>query len=100
MPEGLVEFLRGGTMMSLLAIGVHFLVYWLVSRDRLFFFFSIAFICLALSQATAITQAETDHGPHTYLIRLVAFILIIAGIIEKNLPKKQVEKDNPSRGSN
>lgn len=55
------------------------------SGDRLFGFFAAAFAVLAvdwLAHALLAPRHESQH--YLYLIRLVAFLLIIAGIIDKN----------------
>ena len=55
------------------------------SGDRFFSFFAAAFVMLGLdwlSHALVNASHETQH--YLYLLRLAAFALIIAGIIDKN----------------
>jgi hypothetical protein len=72
------------TLASALA-SLFFLRFWRDSRDRLFFFFSCAFVAFT---ANWIVLALSPHLPETapaaFLPRLLGFLLIIAGIIDKN----------------
>ena len=64
---------------------VFFLKFWKESKDRLFAFFAGAFGVLAvdwLVRALVNPRHESQH--YLYLIRLLAFLLIIAGIADKN----------------
>ena len=79
------QFLLGMLVAFSTAIAVLFLKLWHQSRDRLFGFFSAAFAVLAIDwlvHAVVKPQHESQHL--LFLIRLVAFLLIIAGIISKN----------------
>ncbi len=70
---------------------VFFLKFWKESKDRLFGFFSAAFGVLAvdwLVRALVNVQHESQH--YLYLIRLLAFLLIIAGIADKNRSRKRL----------
>jgi Family of unknown function (DUF5985) len=82
------DFLAGMITAGCWAVGLMFLRLWRDSGDRLFAMFGAAFWVLALNwMALAIVTpaAETQHV--FYLIRLVAFGLIILGIIDKNRPR-------------
>lgn len=78
-------FLLGALAMASLIAGLFFLRFWTVSRDRLFVFFSLGFFVLGLTWTLLglfHPGEETRH--YYYVLRLVAFALIIAGIVEKN----------------
>jgi hypothetical protein len=68
--------------------GVAALYFWHFRRqtgERFFGLFALAFTTLGIGflfQATGDQQSE--FRPHLYLIRLAAFLLIIAAIVEKN----------------
>ncbi|HEY9713233.1 MAG TPA: DUF5985 family protein [Chroococcales cyanobacterium] len=82
-----VEFLRGATMMADLGIAVGFFRYWKRTDDRLFIFFSCAFGILAVSQIVVSVAGDTgEFAPYAYFMRLIAFIVIVLGILDKNLP--------------
>lgn len=65
--------------------GLFFLRFWRTSRDRLFVFFFVAFWVFAgnwLLLATTQFQSESRH--YGYVPRLIAYAILIAGIIDKN----------------
>jgi Family of unknown function (DUF5985) len=68
-----------------LMVAMFFLHYWRSSRERLFVFFSAAFALMAL-QWTASALSGTDEARHAYLLilRILAFVCIIAGVLERN----------------
>ena len=77
--------LWGALAMSSWVAGLFFWKFWKESRDRLFLFFSLAFWVLSLNWfglALIPDVAETRH--YVYAVRLVAFLLIIVGIVDKN----------------
>lgn len=95
----IVQFLRGGTMVALFGIAVFFLRYWRQTKDRLFAYFTVAFLLMAVCQIMVLLIGEKDeHAPYAYWMRLVAFLLIIAAIVEKNTPGKKTER-NPDSSS-
>jgi len=68
-------------------IAVFFLKFLRESKDRLFGFFSAGFAVLGLDwavHAVVVPRHESQH--YLFLLRLVAFLLIIAGIVAKNRP--------------
>ena len=67
------------------ANGLFFLRFWRESRDALFAFFGVAFWLLALSWGLlALFEFREESQPYVYGIRLIAFLLLIVGIIAKN----------------
>ena len=83
--ELIVHFLWGALTMACAIAGLFFLRFWRTTRDRLFLFFALAFWTLGASWcslALAHPSAETQH--HQYAIRLVAFVLILIAVIDKN----------------
>jgi len=66
-------------------IALFFLRFWSKSRDRLFLMFAVAFVVLAVQRlAIAATQEILEKQAPLYLLRLVAFIVIIIAIVDKN----------------
>jgi hypothetical protein len=62
-----------------------FVRFWKESGDRLFAFFAAGFVMLGADwfiHAMVNASHETQH--YLYLLRLGAFVLILAGIISKN----------------
>jgi hypothetical protein len=77
--------LGGAIALASAVASLFFLRFWRDSRDRLFLFFCLAFVALTvnwLALAGSPRLPETDGS--AFLPRLVAFLLIIAGIIDKN----------------
>ncbi|MFL6521014.1 MAG: DUF5985 family protein [Chthoniobacterales bacterium] len=78
-------FLSGALCMASLTIALFFLKFWRRTGDRFFLAFSGAFLLLMLERIIlfAIGVAH-EFAPYVYVVRLLAFILIIAAIVEKN----------------
>lgn len=82
---GIEMFLLGALSMGCAIAGLFFLRFWTVSRDRLFLFFSLGFITLGLTWTTlAIFHPGEETRHFYYVLRLVAFCLILVGIVDKN----------------
>ena len=80
------SFLSGMIMMGYVIAAVFFLKFWHRTRDTLFAIFSAAFLLLALNQTIlALGNIVREEQSWIYLIRLVAFGLIIVAIISKNM---------------
>jgi hypothetical protein len=68
-----------------LASGLFLFRFWRDSRDRLFAFFGAAFLVLAASWALlALVNPSDETRPYVYAIRLIAFLLMIVGMVDKN----------------
>jgi hypothetical protein len=79
------EFLLGAECMSMLFVALFFVRFWLRTRDRLFVFFSAAFLVMMLERIIrAILVQDTEWAPYVYSVRLVAFALILVAIVDKN----------------
>jgi hypothetical protein len=81
----MTQFIAGMMVAGDLVAALFFLRFWRQSRDRLFGFFAAAFLLLA-AQRTALALlagAVTDPLPF-YVVRALAFILILVAIIDKN----------------
>lgn len=88
MNHDLIIFLQGIASTAAWTNGLFFLRFWRDSGDDLFAFFGAAFGLLGLSWALLAILAPTeDTRPYIYGLRLVAFLLIIAGIAAKNRDK-------------
>jgi Family of unknown function (DUF5985) len=80
-------FAWGVLAMASLIAALFFLRYWRATRERLFAFFALAFVGLATNWTVlAIVDHPVDEArqAHAYIIRLVAFVILIIGIIDKN----------------
>jgi hypothetical protein len=80
-------FAWGVLAMASLVAALFFLRYWRATRERLFAFFSLAFVGMAVNWTVlAVVNQPVDEArqAHAYVIRLVAFVILIVGIIDKN----------------
>lgn len=83
--EDLHQFLFGALSMTCCTAALLFLRFWRMTWDRLFLFFSLGFWVFALNWiALAITESGLENRHYTFLLRLLAFGLIIVGILDKN----------------
>ncbi len=75
----------GGIIVAALLMGLFFWRFWKKTADRLFIFFAIAFWALALERVLLVrTGLNNEVNPLLYLVRLCAFALIAAAILDKN----------------
>ena len=81
-------FLSGAIFSALLFVALSFLRFWQRTRDELFLYFAAAFATLAVERIILVsTPPEAEFAPYIYLVRLAAYGLIIAGIVQKNRDK-------------
>jgi uncharacterized membrane protein HdeD (DUF308 family) len=79
------QLVSGAMVMAYLAAGLFVLRYWRQTRDRLFAIFAAAFWILAVQRLSlGLTTETTENVTWLYVIRLVAFALILVAIIDKN----------------
>jgi hypothetical protein len=82
------SFLAGMTTMGFLVIGLLFVRYWRRSHDGIFGWFAIAFLLLALNQGLpAFFDFVREEQSWVFVLRLLAFAVIIVAIVRKNREK-------------
>ncbi|WP_373044467.1 DUF5985 family protein [Vulgatibacter sp.] len=80
-----LDMLNGAIIMASFAAGLFFLRFWRESHDRLFAAFALAFWILCLNWLLlAFVGPEYEARTYLYVLRLAAFLLIIAAIVDKN----------------
>ena len=85
----LVTFLAGATVMGFALASLFFLRFWTRTRDQLFLAFTASFWLLGLSQAMlTFSNVSVEERTPLYLLRLAAFILILAAVWRKNAKAK------------
>ncbi len=85
----MTDFLNGANLMGAAIAALFFLRFWRQTGDRLFASFALAFTLLSVNWlALSLTSPDYEFRPLLYLIRLAAFVLIIAAIIDKNRLKR------------
>jgi len=79
------QFLSGAIMMACWVAGLFFLRFWKKTADRLFAIFAVAFWMLAFERLIlAMIQEANEVRGYVYIIRFLAFVLILWAIIDKN----------------
>jgi uncharacterized membrane protein HdeD (DUF308 family) len=86
----------GAIAMGCFVAGLLFLRFWRDSRDRFFLLFALSFFVEAFSRVLLATSARPNEGsPWLYGIRLVAYLLILWAIYEKN--RRSAKADTTGR---
>jgi hypothetical protein len=75
-----------GILVALDAVaGLFFIKFWVASRDRLFAMFAAAFWILGIQRLLlAATRTIFEDQAIFYSLRLLAFVIIIVAIVDKN----------------
>lgn len=86
----MIAFLSGAVTMGFLVASMFFLRFWRKTSDRFFLAFAVAFFLLALNQASAHWLGAADERVgYTYILRVLAFVLILLAIVDKNLSSRR-----------
>lgn len=84
------QFLSGAVVMGFAVACLLFLSYWRRTRERLFLTFAASFFLLAANYIwLAITQIPVEERSPLFLVRLLAFGMIIVAIIQSNRPRSR-----------
>lgn len=83
-------FLTGVIFTLYMVASVFFVKFWSQTRDRLFLAFGIAFAIEGFNRVRFLLVEHPENGtPGIYVVRILAFSLIAAAIIAKNLQHKR-----------
>jgi uncharacterized membrane protein HdeD (DUF308 family) len=78
-------FLLGIIAATSFAASLFFLKFWRKTRDSFFLLFAASFFIEGLNRVAILFIAHPNEGnPWIYLVRLFAFLLILAAIVKKN----------------
>ena len=78
-------FVSGALCAGFAVAAAFFFRFWRRTRDFLFAAFSAAFLLMAANQAVAgFAHVARGESSRAYLLRLAAFVLIIAAVLGKN----------------
>lgn len=81
-------FMSGLVTMGFLIAGLFFFRFWRRTGDGLFAAFAGAFVLLAVNQALAqLIELGREETGWVWLLRVLAFVLIIGAIVNKNLTR-------------
>ena len=85
------DFLGGAIAMGFAVAALFFLKFWHKTREGLFLAFSGSFLLLSVNQALlTLSGIPTEERSWLYLLRLVAFLLILAALWLQNRRGKPV----------
>jgi len=83
--EAVLQFLYGGICIMCIAIAAFFGHQWRAQSERLLLWFAVAFLAFAASWGVHLAYAtSSETGANVYIFRLIGFIAIGIGIVEKN----------------
>ena len=87
----MTDFVLGGSAVACLAIALFFLRFWRETDDRLFAAFAAAFVVFGVNRLIlSLTSEDADGRTYAYLLRFLAFMLVVWGILDKNrTPRRQ-----------
>ena len=84
----LVQVLLGAVIMGDVIAALFFVRFWKVTDDRFFLFFAASFIAIAVSRVVVDEGLPpVGYEPWGYLLRILSYVFIIAGILYKNTVK-------------
>lgn len=79
-------YIRGAIAMGFLVASAFFFRFWRETHDRLFAFFAAAFFLLAINGPVVRSLIQdSDNSIMLYVTRLVAYVIILIAIVDKNL---------------
>ena len=84
------DMMIGAIALASLLVGLFFLRFWRSTHDRFFLYFALSFFIEGFNRLiSGLTQTFYEDVPVYYVIRLVAYGLILVAIWEKNRPSER-----------
>jgi hypothetical protein len=81
----ILGFLIGVIVTASLTASLFFLKFWKQTRDPLFLAFSAAFLIEGINRVPRLfAEHATESSPLTYVVRAMAFLLLLGAIVYKN----------------
>ncbi len=95
------QMLAGALAMGFGVAALFFLRFWRTTRDRLFAFFSLALVLMALNRIElALNTSRGEERAHLYWMRFFAFVLILLAILDKNRTQRHsAEREGTGPGA-
>jgi hypothetical protein len=85
----MIDYVTGVNTALAAVAGLFFFRFWRQTSDRLFAAFALAFWLLSLQWlCLALTSPDYEFRPLLFGIRLIAFVLILVAVVEKNRTKR------------
>jgi hypothetical protein len=82
--ESVRSWMNGAISMGYLIVACFFFQYWRETRERLFVFFTIGFVVLAVNR-TMYALMFGDADALSFSLRLAGYLVILGGIIDRRL---------------
>ncbi|HYG77252.1 MAG TPA: DUF5985 family protein [Planctomycetota bacterium] len=82
------EFMTGGIVLGYLLSSLFFFRFWRDTGDRLFALFGVSFLILAVQRTALLFSHHNEPNSIFYIVRLVAFLIILFAILDKNRATK------------
>lgn len=79
-----LQAMQGAATALCAVVMLFFFRSWKRSQDRFYLFFAIAFLIFAAHWAILASGQAGEHAVWPYMTRLVAFVLILVAIVDKN----------------
>jgi hypothetical protein len=80
------EIISGAIMMGSWIIASYFYIFWRQTSERLLALFSISFVLLGIERLIlGFYHGRQEDHPAVYFVRLLAYVLIIVGVFDKNV---------------
>ena len=94
-PERML-FVDGAIFLSFLVAGLFFVKFWRRTHDRLFLLFALSFWIMAVNRLfLSISIQQGEHVTLNYVIRLLAFLMILFAIVDKNRSTRRASLPKP-----
>lgn len=86
------EFASGAVLVGFWVASLFFLRFWSKTKDRFFGLFSLSFFMMGTERiALALINPAHEARSLVYLIRLAAFLVILAAVLDKNRPRSNLD---------
>ncbi len=82
------NFLGGAIAAGYAVAALFFLKFYIRTQDRLFVLFCVALLMLGSTRVWMVLVDDPNENHYLYLLRLLAYVLILGAIIDKNLPRR------------
>lgn len=79
-----LPYMHGALTALCVVVALFFARLWRRAHERFYLFFSIAFAVMAAQWALLASNQIGEHAAWPYATRLVAFLLILVAIVDKN----------------
>ena len=84
------DFLVGFTAMGCFVVALFFARFWRATGDRFFAWFALAFALFGANRCVlGFLSEDNEARPALYVVRLVAFLVIVWAVIDKNRARER-----------